>query len=268
MQMKPLSWFKVDPNQPRKHFDEVRLRELGESLKAHGQLQPVLAKPDGTLLAGERRKRAAPLAGLTELLTIVTDRMLSDSEIRLVQLTENMQREDLSGYEQWLGCSELMFMNPDWQMKDLAAALKKDPSTVTRILSPSKCSREWQQALKEGKVGLSHCYAASKLPEEEQAELLALKLSGASRDAIEQAGRKKRSGSTSSVKVSRLKVPLACGTTVQISGAGITLDDAIEATQAAIKEMKRAREDGLDSKTAQAVFRDKSKKGGNQCTSD
>jgi ParB family chromosome partitioning protein len=262
MQMKPLNWFKPDPNQPRKHFDEARLRELAESLKARGQLQPVLAKPDGTLLAGERRKRAAPLAGLSELLTIITDRMLSDSEIRLIQLTENMQREDLSGYEQWLGCTELMFMNPTWKMQDLAGELKKDPSSVTRILSPSRCSSAWQNALKDRKVGLSDCYAASKLSAEDaQAELLALKLSGASRDAIEQAGRKKRNGNMTAVKVSRLKVPLASGATVQVSGPAITLDDAIEATQAALKEMKKAREDGLDSKTAQAVFRDKSKKG-------
>ena len=261
MQMKPLNWFKPDPNQPRKHFDETRLRELAESMRVRGQLQPVLAKPDGTLLAGERRLRAAPLAGLTELLTIITDRMLSDTEIKLIALTENMQREDLTGYEQWLGCAELMFMNPTWQMKDLAAELKKDPSSMTRILSPSKCIPAWQEALKDGKVGISDCYAASKLPEDAQAELLALKLSGASRDAIEQAGRKKRNGSTTAVKVSRLKVPLAGGATVQVSGPGITLDDAIEATQAALKEMKKAREDGLDSKTAQAVFRDKSKKG-------
>lgn len=262
MQMKPLTWFKPDPNQPRKHFDETRLRELAESLKARGQLQPVLAKPDGTLLAGERRKRAAPLAGLTELLTIITDRMLSDTEIKLIALTENLQREDLTGYEKWLNSAELLFMNPTWQMKDLAAELQKDPSSMTRILSPSKCIPAWQDALKDGKVGLSDCYAASKLTAEDaQAELLSLKLSGASRDAIEQAGRKKRNGNTAAVRVSRLKVPLASGATVQVSGPGITLDDAIEAAQAAIKEMKKAREDGLDSKTAQAVWRDKSRKG-------
>ena len=262
MQTKPLSWFKPDPNQPRKHFDEAGLRELGGSMIAHGQLVPLLAKPDGIMLHGERRLRAALLVGLSELQTIITDRMLSDTEIRLIQLTENMQREDLSGYEQWLGCAELMRMNPAWQMKDLAGTLKKDPSSVTRILSPSKCSPSWQQALKDGKVGISDCYAASKLPENEQAELLALKLSGASRDSIEQAGRKKRNGNKAAVKVSRLKVPLASGTTVQVSGPAVTLDDAIEATQDALKAMKKARDDGLDSKTAQAVFRDRSKKRG------
>jgi ParB-like chromosome segregation protein Spo0J len=196
-------------------------------------------------------------------MTIITDQMLSDTQIRLIQLTENMQREGLAGHEQWLACVELMRMNPAWQIKELAGALKKDPSSITRILSPSKCIPAWQEALKGGKVGISDCYAASKLPDDAQVKLLALKLSGASRDAIEQAGRRTRNGTTPAVKVSRLKVPLAGGATVQISGRQITLDDAIEATQTALKAMKSARDDGLNSKTAQAVFRDKSRKGGN-----
>jgi ParB/RepB/Spo0J family partition protein len=95
-------------------------------MKALGQLQPVGAKPDGTLLWGERRFRAAQLAGLKELSVIITDRPLSDSEIRLIQLTENMLRADLSGHEKWMACTELMAMNPGWQMKDLAGHLLGD----------------------------------------------------------------------------------------------------------------------------------------------
>jgi ParB family chromosome partitioning protein len=259
LQMKPLSWFKLDPNQPRKHFNEADLRHLGESLKVK-HLQPVLCQPDGTIIAGERRYRAAMLVGLETLEVKIADEQLSDSQRRLWQLTENIQRKNLTGYEMWMGCAELMCMNPGWEMKSLAEALKLDPSSVTRILSPSRCTAAWQEALKDGRVGISDCYAASKLPEKDQAEMLALKRSGASRDAIEQAGRKKRTGNTPTVKVSRLKVPLPSGVTVQISGLAITLDDAIEATQDALKAMKKAREEGLDSKTAQAVFRGKSEK--------
>src|SRR5205085_5498369 len=141
-----------------------------------GQLQPGGAKPDGTLLWGERRFRAAPLAGLTELSAIITDRPLSDSDIRLIQLTENMLRADLTGYEKWLACTELMAMNPEWQMKDLAGHLHLDPSMVTRLLSTSKCIEAAQNALREGKIGISDCYAISKLPPAEQASLLAKKL--------------------------------------------------------------------------------------------
>jgi len=68
---KPLSWFKANP-QVRKAFDDAELRALGESLRVR-QLQPVLAKPDGTLIAGERRYRAAKLVGLESLQVIITD---------------------------------------------------------------------------------------------------------------------------------------------------------------------------------------------------
>ena len=145
---KPLAFFKTDPKQPRKQYTESDLRSLGASMKTLGQLQPVGARPDGTLLWGERRYRAAQMVGLPELSVIMTDRKLSDSEIRLIQLTENMHRADLTGYEKWLACSELMSMNPTWQMKDLAQHLSIDPSMATRILSPSRCSPAWQQALK------------------------------------------------------------------------------------------------------------------------
>ena len=89
-----------------------------------------------------------------------------------------MQRTDLSGYEQFMGCHELKKMNPTWQLKDLGESLSIALSTVTKILSPSKCTKEWQDALREGLVGISDCCVASKLPLEKQSELLALKLTG------------------------------------------------------------------------------------------
>ena len=226
---KPLGWFILAP-QVRKNYDDDDLRRLGESMKSLGQLQPVGAKPDGTVLWGHRRLLAARLVGLAALQVIITDRPMSDSEIRLVQLTENLHRADLTGYEKWLACSELMCMNPTWQMKNLADHLNLDPSMVPRLLSPSKCSSAWQEALKNGKVGISDCYAAAKLESpEDQSNMLALKLSGASRDTIEQAGRKKRNGTTATVKVARLRCALPSGVAVQFTGEGITLELAIDA---------------------------------------
>ena len=256
---KPLAWFILAP-QVRKNYDDDDLRRLGESMKSLGQLQPVGAKPDGTVLWGHRRLLAARLVGLAALQVIITDRPMSDSEIRLIQLTENMHRADLSGYEKWLACSELMCLNPTWQMKDLAQHLSIDSSMGTRILSPSRCSPAWQEALKEGKAGISDCYAASKLESpEEQAALLALKLSGASRDTIEQAGRKKRNGTTATVKVARLRCALPSGVAVQFTGEGITLELAIDAMKDLTAELKRAIDQGLDSRTVVRVLADKAK---------
>src|SRR5208282_2832454 len=102
MLKKPLSWFKPDPNQPRKSFNEAELRTLGESMKAIGQIQPVGAKLDGTQLWGERRRRAAELVGITELWVVIAEKPLSDFEVKVIQVVENVHRADLSGYEKWM----------------------------------------------------------------------------------------------------------------------------------------------------------------------
>jgi ParB family chromosome partitioning protein len=257
---KPLSWFILAP-QVRKDYDQDELKRLGDSMKSLGQLQPVGATAAGSVLWGHRRILAAKLVGLTTLQVIITDRQMSDSEIRLIQLTENMHRADLSGYEKWLACSELMSMNPTWQMKDLADSIHLDPSMVTRILSPSRCSPEWQAALKDGKVGISDCYAASKLADSEQARLLALKLSGASRDQIEQAGRKSRNKGVPTVKMSRVKIAMPQKATVVISGNELSMSEVVELLSETLKEARKAAEQ-YDVKTFQAMMRDKAKAGG------
>ncbi len=257
--IKPLSFFRPDPNQPRKHFDDAALRALGESLKVR-QNDPVQAKPDGTLIDGERRWRAAKLVGLEKLDAIITDAALTDSQVNLVRLTSFFHREDLTAFEKWSACQRILELNPGWLAKDLAEHLHIDPSMVTRLLSPSKCTPAWQAALKDGKVGISDVYAASKMPASEQEELLAMKLSGASRDDLEKAGRRKRSADVSAVKVNRVKCLLASGVQIVVSGTGVSLDEAIEALSEAIKEMKRARDLGYTSKTFAAAMKDKARK--------
>ena len=94
---------KVEPNreQPRKNFDEDSLQELAESLKQFGMLQPILVQNRGDyyeIIAGERRWRAAKIAGLKEVPVIV--RELTDQEIVEISLIENIQREDLNPIEE------------------------------------------------------------------------------------------------------------------------------------------------------------------------
>jgi ParB/RepB/Spo0J family partition protein len=254
---KPLSWFHPDPGQPRKSFDEAADRALGQSMKEYGQLQPVGAKPDGTLLWGGRRFRAAELVGIKELSVIITDKPLSDSEIRIIQQIENLHRTDLSGYERWLAGSELMHMNPNWQMKDLAEHLKLDPSMVTRLLSPSRCIDEVHEALKAGKIGISDCYAISKLPESEQAALLAHKLHGASRDDLDRQVRKQRND-TPAVKVDHVRIALPNNVAVVLSGNGLGMAEVVTVLSDVLKEAKRAAPQ-YDVKTFQSMMKDKAR---------
>jgi len=254
---KPLSWFHPDPGQPRKSFDEPADRALGESMLSVGQLQPVGAKGDGTLLWGGRRFRAAQLVGIKELSVIITDKPLSDTEIRIIQQIENLHRTDLSGYERWQAGCELMHMNPNWQMKDLAEHLKLDPSMVTPLLSPSRCIGEVQEALKAGKIGISDCYAISKLPESEQAALLAQKLHGASRDELDRQVRKQRNGPPA-VKVDHVRIALPNNVAVALSGSNLGMAEVVSVLSQVLREAKKAAAQ-YDVKTFQSMMKDRAR---------
>ncbi|WP_425399906.1 ParB/RepB/Spo0J family partition protein [Aeoliella sp.] len=253
---KPLGWFKPDANQARQHFDETELRLLGESLQ-HRQLQPVLARKDGTIVAGHRRYRAAALVGIESLQVVISDEELSESELRICQLTENLHRADLTDVEKWRACEELLRLNPDWSNKDLAKHLKLSDSTVTKYLSPSRCTEAVQDALEAGEVGITSCYEISRAAPEQQQELLSLKKSGASRDRIAQRIRKQSSKDTAQPRMKRVICPLTSGIRISVSGDQLSLDDFIDALGEAQKEARKAREQKLDVKTWQSVMRDK-----------
>jgi len=258
LETKPLPFLKINPTNPRKDFPEADLRSLGESLRKK-QLQPILAQPDGTIIAGERRYRAAKLVGLATLEVKIADETLTDSEIRIWQLVENLQRADLTGWEKYVGVADLLSINVGWELKEAADALSIDPSSITRIMSPGRCSAAWQEALKDGKVGISDCYAASKCSDGQQASMLAAKLNGATRDQLEASGRRSRNGHADHVRQARVIVPLATGMRITVTGEAISLQDLIDALTSALDAAKRANKDALDVKTAQRVWADKCK---------
>lgn len=258
---KPVTWFKTT-KQVREYFDDDRELRLAESMKTDGQLQPVLARADGTLIAGERRLRAAIRAGISELLVTVFDDPLSETQVKVLQLTENLHRDDLKDCEKWHACKELLRLNPGWSNKDLAAHLKLSESTVTKYLSPSRCIRDVQAALESGDIGITAVYEISHAPEDQQGELLRLKLSGTSRDGLAQHIRKQRRDATPHVRVKRISCPLVSGVSIVLSGEELSLDDVIDALAEAHKEAKKARDQNFDVKTFGAVMRDKAKAGG------
>jgi ParB family transcriptional regulator, chromosome partitioning protein len=258
--VKPLSWFKVDPNQPRKSFDEEELQRLGDDMLARGVLIPLLAKPDGTIIDGERRWRAAQLEakGIEELPVIVTEK--PEKEIRGIQLATVFHKADLNFCEKWLACSELMCAHPDWEMRTLAAFLHVDPSMVTRLLSPSKCTPAWQEAFKAGKVSLSDIYGASKNPAASQDGLLDLRLSGQikNRDDLERAGRKNRSH-VPAVKMAKVKIAFPNKVSVVLNGVDLGMSEVVAILTDALREARKA-VDRYDVKTFMAMMKDESRK--------
>ena len=130
-----LSDIEPNKNQPRQYFDDESLSELADSIREHGVLQPLIVRPlsDGSyqLVAGERRWRASRLAGLTEVPVIV--RALTDSEVAVIALIENLQRENLNPIEEAEGISRLL-EEYGFTQEQAAGKLGKSRSAVTNTL--------------------------------------------------------------------------------------------------------------------------------------
>lgn len=254
----PLDRFQPDPKEVARHDDPEKVRLLGQDMLANGQLQAVGATEDGRLIFGHGRFLAARYAGIKALEVKVYPASLTETQFRLIRLAENIHRQDLTAYQKWLACTELLCGNATWKLQDLAEHLHLDPSSVTRLMSPSKLSEEWQNALRDGRVGISDCYAASKAPPDQHAALLAAKLNGATRDQLEQTARKQRNR-TPTVKLSRCRLPLSTGVTVTVQGPEMSLEQLIENLQTALDAARKANRESLDIKTAEKVWKDKAK---------
>lgn len=170
----------IEPNpyQPRKHFNEEALSELAESIKAIGIIQPPIVRPaeNGTyqLVAGERRLRAAKMAGLTEI-TVITKEM-SEKEMAIATNTENLQREDISILEQAAGI-QMMMESLRMTQKQVAEQLGVTQAKVSQWLSLLKLDPELQEMIISGKLNQSIGRIISALPNEFQVILVTRYLS-------------------------------------------------------------------------------------------
>jgi ParB family transcriptional regulator, chromosome partitioning protein len=155
----------ANKEQPRTTFDEAALEELASSIKAKGILQPLLVRSKGKkyeIIAGERRYRAAQLAGLEEVPVIV--REFSDQETLEIALIENLQREDLNPLEEARGYKNLLEFGIT--QDEAAQAVGKARSTVTNSLRLLTLSQNAQQALEEGTISAGHARALLGIQEE------------------------------------------------------------------------------------------------------
>ena len=162
----PARAIRPNPAQPRTVFREDALAELAESIRRHGILQPLSVRRTGInyeLIAGERRLRAAQLAGLTEIPCIVMS--MDDKESGMAALIENLQRQDLDFIEEAKGIARLM---EQWSMSQEQAAkiIGKSQSSVANKLRILKHSPEVLDALRAGNLTERHGRALLKLPTE------------------------------------------------------------------------------------------------------
>lgn len=155
----------VDP-QHREEFDEEGIARLAESLKEHGQLQPIRVRFDAdrkryVLIAGERRLRAMKHAGWDEADCVIADGDLSESDILTQQILENLQREDLRPVERARAFADLMTKN-GWDQTTLAAELCVTQGTVSNALKLLKLDEDTQAKVDAGEVKATIAISAAR----------------------------------------------------------------------------------------------------------
>jgi len=159
---------KINPYQPRKHFDETSLQELSESIKKDGLLQPVIVtrSVDGyTLIAGERRLRASKLAKLKTVKAIVIN--AKEEELREFALIENIQRDELNSIELAFAYSELLKLH-NLTHEELSLKIHKGRTHITNTLRLLQLSTKTQKALVEKKISAGHAKVLVGLSEKDQ----------------------------------------------------------------------------------------------------
>ena len=155
-----------DKNQPRKNFSEDELHELAESIKRHGVIQPLLVEKNGeryTIVAGERRWRAAKIAGLSKIPVIIGE--YSEQEKMEIQLIENLQREKLNPIEEALAFKKLI---DEFNLKqdELAESIGKNRTTITNTLRLLNLTDKVQDMIIEEKLTPGHARALLVIEDE------------------------------------------------------------------------------------------------------
>ncbi len=159
VEMIPLSLIKRDPNQPRQVFNQEALEELRASICARGVIQPILAERVGgtyRIVAGERRYRAAKMAGLSAIPVIV--KKLTESERYEIAIIENVQREDLNAMEEARAYKALLIKSGMSQV-ELSQQIGKSRSTIANSMRLLQLPEDMQSALEQGEMSAGHARA-------------------------------------------------------------------------------------------------------------
>jgi len=152
-----------NPHQPREYFDEEALKELSESIKEHGIIEPIIVKKSikgYDLVAGERRTKAAGLAGLTTIPAIIRD--FTDRQMMEIALIENIQREDLSPIEEANAYKNYIDAT-DCTQEEVANKFGKSRSYITNLLGLLTLPKYVQKEVINGTISMSHARVLSKI---------------------------------------------------------------------------------------------------------
>jgi len=209
---------KPNPHQPRHEFDEAALKELADSIREHGIIQPIIVEDagDGTyfIIAGERRTRAARIAGLGKVPVII--KKFSDERKLEIALIENIQRENLNPMEEAQAYHQLMTLG-NLSQEEAAIRVGKNRSTVANSLRLLKLPEDMTSSLSSGQITAGHARAILSVlnPSDQrilfgrivgnalsvrEAERMAAELNGGSRAGTENKEKKKKVGDAGAIR--------------------------------------------------------------------
>lgn len=162
-----------DAKQPRESFPEAELEQLADSIKARGMLQPIRVRweaPNYVLVSGERRYRAAQLAGLKTVPCVIKDGVASEAEILQDQLVENLLRQDLEPIEAAKAYRRLLDLE-GISIRELARMIHVSDASIVRALSLLELPESVQEKVRAGELAPSVAYEVSKAPPEDREAL-------------------------------------------------------------------------------------------------
>ena len=239
----PLDRIARDPNQPREEFDPEALLRLADSLKERGQLQPIGVRWDEALgvymiVFGERRWRAAGMAGLLTVNAMVMEGAISPDDLIVVQLVENAVREDLRPIEQARAYRKLMDAK-GWSTRQVARELAVDQARVVRALALLDLPEVVQEQVEQGAITPTTAYEISKAAPDRQEELAHRVVTEGLRTADVTEARKPKSDRSRKFRT-EIKVP-GGNIIVNLDEPEPSDEEVIAALQAAMKRFKKNR---------------------------
>ncbi len=252
--------------QARTEFSEESLRSLADTLAAVGQLAPIRVRKEGDLYVivdGERRYRAAKMAGFTTIAAIIEEQDLAVAAIRHRQLVANCH-ETLTPMDTANAVAELM-QETGWSAAEVAAKIGMSQATISRLLTLKQLPPPIQTQIKDGKIPASAGYELSRVVDAGEQEALAAQVAnGLTRDGLTGIVKSNGTGHSRSLteKASRFKAELGAGRSITAYGSGLdNLETLIGWLEALLARLRKLRPKGLELAAIARLFRDEAKTG-------
>ena len=250
----------------RKHFDEGELHGLMESMVANGQLQPVRVRRDGDkflLVDGERRLRAARLAGWKQLAVIVEGEEVSEAGAKQRALVSNCQRADLTPLETATAIKELM-EEMGCSAGEAASSLGFSAATISRLLALVRLPESIQAQVRSGAIPASAAYELGKIDDAAQQAALAEQIVAGqiTRDGVSRAAKRSKTprSETAGKPPARIRAELGGGRSVTLAGEGLeSIDAMIEILELLLGRARKVRPQGLELGTFLRILKDEAR---------